>query len=215
MLERTIGEYPAHSPVYLKLEHVSNLDAKTIVRQAVLERRCTELWLCNAHLTSECALILSTGLYNNTALTKLYLNDNDIGDRGVHALARVLSTNNHTLTELYLARNDISEQGAQYIAEMLSTNRSLVTLSLFGNRINDVGIQYFAYTLSYHNTTLANLYLSGNRLMTDRSVDYLADMFEHNPSLKKLHLFNCNLSEQGKGRLRGLAQSKARLTLHL
>jgi Ran GTPase-activating protein (RanGAP) involved in mRNA processing and transport len=186
-----------------------------IVQQAIIEKKCTKLWLNNAQITSQGALILSNGLFNNLILIKLYLNDNCIQDHGVHSLCRVLSINNSTLKELYLARNGITSKGAQYLAEMLNTNRTLITLCLYGNRIDDDGIKYLTHVLTYYNTILEYLYLSGNNLMTDLSIDYFINMFNQNNSLKKLHLFNCNLSELGKTKLRKIIQMKKYFILNI
>ncbi|CAF0953127.1 unnamed protein product [Adineta ricciae] len=214
-LEQLIAQHPRNSPIYLRLEQVTNNDVKMIVEQAVFGKRCTELWLCNAQLTSQNALLLSNSLYNNQTLTKLNLNDNFIRDRGVHALARILSLNNTKLRELFLARNSITSEGAQYLAEMLYTNITLTNLSLLGNRIDDSGIKSMSHVLSYYNSTLECLYLSGNDLMTDRSIDYLIDMLKYNQTLKKLYLFNCNLSESAKRRLLSEAQPKKHLTIYM
>jgi len=214
-LEQFIAKSPSNSPIQLRTEQLLNHDMKMIVQQAIIEKKCTELWLYNTHLSPQGALILSNGLYNNITLTKLYLNDNCISDRGVHALARVLSINNSTLKELYLARNGITSTGAKYLAEMLNTNRTLTTLSLFGNRIDDDGSKYLTHVLSYYNTTLECLYLSGNHFMTDTTVDYFIKMFKHNRSLKKLHLFNCNLSAIGKTKLREEIQTRNYFTLNM
>lgn len=200
-LERTISKYSSHSSIQIKHDQITNNDMKLIVKQAINEKQCTELWLNNCQLTCQCALILSNGLFSNSTLQKLYLNDNYISDRGVHSLCRVLAINNRTLKELYLARNGITSKGAEYLAEMLATNRTLSTLCLYGNRIADDGIQYLTHVLTYSNTTLEYLYLSGNNLITDLSIDYFLKMFEYNQTLRKLHLFNCQFSDQGKKRL--------------
>jgi Ran GTPase-activating protein (RanGAP) involved in mRNA processing and transport len=188
---------------------------KMIVQQGIINKRCTELWLYNTQITSQGALILSNGLYNNKTLIRLYLNDNCIHDQGVHSLSRILSINNSTLKELHLARNGITNKGAQYIAEMLNTNRTLITLNLYGNQIADYGIKYLTHVLTYYNTTLEYLYLSGNNFMTDLSIDYFIGMLQQNRSLKKLHLFNCNLSDKGKTKLREVIQTKTYFTLNI
>ncbi|CAF1020238.1 unnamed protein product [Adineta steineri] len=207
-LEQLIAKYPLNSSIHLRFQQLTDCDMKIIVEKAVIEKQCTELWLSNAQITSQGALILSNGLYNNKTLTKLYLNDNCINDSGVYALTRVLSRNNSTLKELYLARNNITTKGAQYLAEMLITNRTITTLCLFGNHIDDNGIKYLTYILTYYNIHLEGLYLSGNNDMTDISIDYFIQMFKQNCALKKLHLFNCNLSDKGKTKLRKEIQIK-------
>jgi Ran GTPase-activating protein (RanGAP) involved in mRNA processing and transport len=185
-----------------------------LVRQAI-EKQCTELWLCNSQITSQGALILSNGLFHNSTLIKLYLNDNCIHDRGVYVLSRILSSSNSTLKELYLARNGITSQGAHYLADMLNSNQTLITLCLYGNQIDDEGMKYLTHVLTYYNKSLEYLYLSGNKFMTDLSIDYFIQMFEQNQTLKKLHLFNCNLSKIGQTKLREAIRTKTNFILHI
>lgn len=197
----------------IKLKQITNNDMKNIVRQELIEKQSTELWLNNCQITSQGVLILSNSLFNNTTLIKLYLNDNLLFDRGVYCLSRLLSNSNTTLKELYLARNGITSKGMEYLSEMLYTNQTLRTLSLFGNKIDDQGIKYLTHILAYYNRTLEYLYLSGNNLMTDLSINYLIKMFENNQILKKIHLFNCNLSQTGKNKLRDIVKNKRNFLL--
>lgn len=214
-LTQIISKQPANAIIHLRVDSVTNDDMRSIVQHAIVGKQCSELWLYNAKITSQGALILSNTLHENTTLKKLYLNDNDIRDRGVYCLAQALAINNSTLEELYLARNGITSRGAQYLADMLSTNQTIKTLSLYGNRIDDLGINYLVHALTYKNTTLECLYLSGNTLMTDASVTSWLDLFKHNQTLKKLHLFNCNLSDRSKDRLRRAVRAKGSFTLYV
>ena len=215
-LREFINKYPSHSSIQIHIDFISNEDMRLIVQNAIREKSPTELWLYNAKITSQGALILADGLYNNTSLKKLYLNDNLIQDRGVFCLARALLINNSTLEELYLARNGITSRGAQYLADMLITNRTLTTLSLYGNHIDDQGIKYLTHVLSYYNSTLEYLYLSGNKLMSDASIDYLLEMFEYNETLKKIHLFNCNFSDAAREKLQKAVRTmKSTIVLYI
>lgn len=214
-LEQCLAKYPSHAPIQLRFEQISNREMKIIVQQALTEKQCTELWLYNARITAQAALILSHGLFNNTSLMKLYLNHNSIHDRGVHSLCRALMINNTTLKELHLARNGITSQGAKYLSDMLKSNRTLITLNLYGNRIDDQGMKYLTEVLTSFNGSLEHLYLSGNNLMTDLSIEYLLMMFKENQTLKKIHLFNCNFSEEGKEKLREMLERKDYLILNV
>lgn len=214
-LKEFIDTYPTNSIVQLRLESVTNDDMRSIVQHAIHDKKSAELWLYHARITSQGALILSHALYNNSTLKKLYLNDNFIQDRGIFHLARALAINNSKLEELYLARNAITSIGARYLADMLVTNRTLKTLSLFGNLIDNLGIKYFAHSLSYYNSTLECLQLSGNTLMSDGSIEYLIEMIEYNQTLKKIHLFNCNLSNEGREKLQTMIRTlKSKLILY-
>ena len=214
-LENYLSRYPSHAPIQFRFDQISNREMQLIVQQALIEKQCSELWLSHTRLTCQCALILSHGLFNNTSLIKLYLSDNSIGDRGVHALCRALTVENITLKELYLARNGITSQGANYLADMLKSNRTLITLSLYGNRIDDQGMKPLTDVLTQTNRSLEHLYLSGNNLMTDLSIEYILKMLKGNETLKKIHLFNCNFSEDGQKKLRQLMEIKPNLIVNI
>jgi Ran GTPase-activating protein (RanGAP) involved in mRNA processing and transport len=114
----------------------------------------------------------SIHLDGNTALEKLALSDNNVGDRGVHFLAKILSLNNCSLWQI---------------------NR---------NHISDRGIEVLTSVLIHHNSTLQRIDLDENKLMSDASVDIFVAILKFNCSLSILDICNCNLSENGKERLR-------------
>jgi hypothetical protein len=71
---------------------------------------------------------------NNSTLKKLNLGFNDITDDGAKHLAQMLKTN-RTLTHLYLQQNQIGDRGIQLLAGVLARqNWSLQVLVLFSNK---------------------------------------------------------------------------------
>ena len=68
----------------------------------------------------------------NNTLKILSLTNNEVGDRGVKALAAALRINN-TLMKLFLACNNIGDEGAISIRDALLTNGSLKYLDLDKN----------------------------------------------------------------------------------
>ena len=78
---------------------------------------------------------LATYLTNNTVLTHVWLNDNDIGGPGMLYLARALE-GNQTIVELRLADNPrILDDSGELLYQALSKNRSLRYIDLLGTRI--------------------------------------------------------------------------------
>ena len=213
--KESIDRQPLNSAIHIRGEPLSRDDIQYLVEKGIREKNCTELWMNNVKLNSASVLVLSQVLFDNRTLKKLYLNDNFIHDRGVYYLARALTTNHCHLKELYLARNGITSIGSEYLATMLLTNQSLTHLSLYGNEIDDTGMRSLMYALTYYNKTLEYVYMSGNRQITDASVDALLELFQHNKILKKLHLFNCSFSERGREKLRQNLQQQSSFHLFI
>jgi len=90
-------------------------------------------------------------------ITKLYLQNNNIGEKGAEEIAKALS-NNTSLKEMRLDFNEIGEKGAEEIAKALYNNTSLQILYLDSNNIDDKGAEEIAKALS-KNTSLQTLYL--------------------------------------------------------
>ena len=103
---------------------------------------------------------LATALAGNTALTQLFLHENQIGDAGASALATALAGNT-TLTELILENNEIGNTGATALAMALAGNTALTQLDLKGNQIGDAGATALATALA-GNTSLTELDLGSN-----------------------------------------------------
>jgi Ran GTPase-activating protein (RanGAP) involved in mRNA processing and transport len=75
-------------------------------------------------------------------LIQLYLNDNQISNRGVQFLANALCHPKANLLKLYLHNNPlINDLSVDYLVEMLRQNRSLNTLWLINCNLTDAGRQ--------------------------------------------------------------------------
>ena len=184
-------------------------DLAMIVKQIILEKKCTELWLYRNKLTSNGMPLLASSLINNTTLKSLDLSFNRIGDLGVCALADVLLPAHHSsLRILYLSHAGVSDDGAKHLAELLKTNMTLAELWLSDNEIGDGGVQSLAQVLACQNKTLKFLSLSMNSSVTDSSIDALLLMFEQNRTLKSFWLTDCSLTEAGKTKLREKSDGK-------
>jgi len=84
------------------------------------------------------SILIASDLQFMAALTKLWLNDNKIGDTGAKAIAEALKVN-AVLTVLDLQVNQIGDKGAKAISKSLKVNAVLTELSLFFNNMGDAG----------------------------------------------------------------------------
>ncbi|UJR06628.1 hypothetical protein I4U23_010912 [Adineta vaga] len=200
-LRQEIARSPAYSTVYLS-QDLNDRDIEYVVEEAVIKKQCRVLQLTRCKVTFTGASILANAL-NNTEniLEELQLLDNRIGDDGVLHLAKVLSINENNLKVLDLTTNRISNVGAKYLAEMIQTNERLTALHIAGNEIGNQGIQMIINAIQYHNRTLEELDFCTNRSVDDDVVDDLIQLMKHSQTLKRLFLFNCNLSQNGKDKL--------------
>ncbi|CAF0885290.1 unnamed protein product [Rotaria sordida] len=202
-LQEKISQLEPKLHVDLSYCHLTDADMSIVVNEIINNRKCTDLWLHGNKITSHGASILASSLINNSKLKSLDLSFNQICDNGVYSLSQALLSNqNSSLQILYLSKNNISNKGLKYLSEMLKTNHTLKELWLSNNEIGDEGIKELAYVLAYHNKTLKVLSISMNIFITDSSINYLIEMFEHNRTLKRIWINNCNLTEQGKMKLR-------------
>ncbi len=215
-LAERINQFKPKLHVDLSYCHLTDADMTIVADQVIRERKCTELWLHGNQITSKGVEILARSLRNNSTLKCLDLTHNQLSDSGVRILCEALLPNqNSSLKTLYLSKNRISNLGAKYLSEMLRTNQTLTELWLSSNEITHEGIQSLAHVLTYHNKTLKCLSISTNIFLTDLCLNYLVDMLEHNQILKHLWITDCNFTEQGKMRLKKLAERKPNFRIEL
>ncbi|CAF1068611.1 unnamed protein product [Rotaria sordida] len=207
-LEQKIAQSYIHSSICLDNMDLIDQDMEIIVKQAIITKQCNFISLQFNKFTSIGISILADALNNNNTLETLYLGNNYISDDGIYFLANILSINNHTLKILVLQKNKITDRGVKYLAQMIKVNQTLIWLYLGQNEISDEGVRILTQTIQNQNHTIEMLVLSGNKLLTDLSIDYLIQMIQHNQSLKKLWIDDCNLSELGKERLNKIQQTK-------
>lgn len=215
-LEKKITQLAPQLHVDLSHWHLIDRDIPVIIKEILLARKCTELWLYNNEFTAHGAALLALGLIKNSSLISLDLSFNKIGDLGVWAFSQLLLPDRFSsIRILYLSKNAISNQGAMYLAEMLKTNQTLTELWLSNNEIGNEGVEHLASALADHNRKLKFLSLSMNRLINDLSLDAIISMLEKNPTLKKLWMKDCHLTNEGKDRLKTYSQEKQKATIEL
>lgn len=186
-----------------------------VIRKAMDDKQCVGLYLGSNKITSIGVSVLADALNNSKTLEKLGLYDNQVCDDGIYFLAKTLSVNNTNLKKLDLGKNQITDEGVKHLAQMLKTNKTLTLLYLTHNEITDEGISILANAIQNYNTTIELLHLSENKLITDLSVDHFLPMIKDNQSLKDFRICDCNLTEQGKERLKISPQSKDSIKIWL
>ena len=134
-------------------------------------------------------------------LHTLRLTRNRIRYSGSCSLAYALLRKS-SLTSLVLDHNPIGDLGSQHIASALRSNTNLRHLDLAYSTVSPMGAFVFKNVLSYYNTTLVELNLSGNHIgkqvlaelvagVVTRDFSNTVDAFSHPESFFKLHLEQC------------------------
>lgn len=214
-LEILINKCSIHSQIPLHNQNLIDEDMNIIVKQAIINKQCKELWLQSNKITSIGITIIAKSLNNNKNLEVLILHDNQLCDNGIQSLTKILSLNNSIIKVLGLESTGITDEGVEYLADMLKTNKTLISLGLGENNISDRGIQFLTNTLKQYNHTLQELYLLKNKMITDFSIDPFIQMLKYNQTLNRLWIDDCNLSSKGKEKLRKIVYSRNRFSLSL
>lgn len=93
------------------------------------------------------------------------LNDNEIGDEGVRAIALALESSTCQIVEIELKGNLIQDAGATELGESLRLNQTVEKLSLDHNEIGDEGAIALAECLREENKILKHLSLRDNLII--------------------------------------------------
>ncbi|CAF4367102.1 unnamed protein product [Adineta steineri] len=89
-------------------------------------------------------------------------------------------------------------------------------LNLFHNKISDCGVQALMKIPDFnHRGSAPSFGLSGNKLITDASVDRICSAMLTNPYFHQIHLSNCSLSMAAAERLQLAAQQRGAFTLYV
>ena len=85
------------------------------------------------------AISISNMMMVNHSLQELYVNENDIGNDGISAIARGLG--NCKINKLYVSHCGITVTGARILAASLSSHPTIRILVLHNNLISEEGAQ--------------------------------------------------------------------------
>jgi ATP-dependent RNA helicase DHX33 len=121
----------------------------------------------------------------NTTL-HLNLRINKIHEEGALHIGEILNSTS-AISRLELGDNPIGDRGLQPIFDALKQNTSLKYLNIHGCGMTDAGVASLAYGL-YANDTLEELHLQSNSAVTDEGMPYLADALSRNSTLVKLEV---------------------------
>lgn len=180
---------------------------------ALQDTSLTTLELDNNEIDDEGAEDLGLALANNMTLTTLDLGANNIGPKGAKNLVLALA-NNTTLTTLSLMMNQIGDEEATDLSLVLANNTTFTSLNLGGNKINNTGAKALGLVLT-NNKYLTYLNLSGN-LIGDEGAEDLGLALANNTTLTTLNLWNNQIGPQGaKSLVSALANNTTLTTLDL
>jgi Ran GTPase-activating protein (RanGAP) involved in mRNA processing and transport len=171
-----------------------------VVQEAILNKQCNKLWLSDINITSVGISILANAFSHTNSLEVLEISGCNVSDGGVEALIKQLSNNANKLQRLGLAGNNITAKGAKYIAQLLETNTVLTRLDLGYNHIGSEGVQMLSDVIARGKTNISYLDLTSN-MLGDSSVEYIFEMIEKNPLLKRLVLYDNYFPRVGKNRI--------------
>ena len=166
---------------------------KLLAKVLQKNRTLTKLNLSNNFIQNETESIAYT-LQNNTTLLELDLSSNEIGYKGIKRLAIKGLYYNTTLKTLNLNNNligsfasEYSRQcGVRWLTVFLRIQNTLTTLNLDSNNIPSCGADELAITLRY-NTTLLKLSLVDNIIGLDGARSFL-ELLQINNTLKLIDL---------------------------
>jgi Ran GTPase-activating protein (RanGAP) involved in mRNA processing and transport len=152
------------------------------------------LGMGRSYLDRNWGVAIARGLECNVNLSRLYLEDNDLGDSGTSAIAAALQGNT-TLQRLALNGNRISLAGATALAATLRGRACLQVLQLGRNSFDEASVAVLAEALKT-NTTLARLGLDSNHV-SDTGAIAIAAALRKNTGLKQLALHDNIIGRSG------------------
>eukprot|EP00698_Gefionella_okellyi_P018477 TRINITY_DN5537_c0_g1_i1.p1 TRINITY_DN5537_c0_g1~~TRINITY_DN5537_c0_g1_i1.p1 ORF type:complete len:570 (-),score=133.12 TRINITY_DN5537_c0_g1_i1:22-1731(-) len=154
---------------------------------------------------------LCTALAQNTYVTIVNLEADDIRDTGVEELASALRTND-TITTLILRDNAITDEGLRPLCNVLQSHPSVTALDLSFNDITSEGVRAIAYLLRA-NISMTHLTLGCNQIGNE-GVRQIVTAIQENPEsmLSNLTLDNNGITEAGAKSLAALIAKSNRLT---
>ncbi|KAM8924651.1 NACHT, LRR and PYD domains-containing protein 3-like [Pelodytes ibericus] len=127
-----------------------------------------DLRLQYCHLGSSCCEDLCTVLLKNRTLTKLNLAYNKLCDVGVKHLCEGLRHPDCTLQELKLQNCGLTSSCCEDLNSIIIANRSLSSLDLRQNQLQDSGLRYIYAAVRHADCTLQTLGLESKNINVDK-----------------------------------------------
>lgn len=180
------------------------------------KRKLTSLGLSNNQIGVEGAIHLAkTALLDKPSLTKLSLEGNAIGSRGVKAISEALMSNTE-LKEIYLYNNQIEDEGMDEFGRMIEKQKGLFALGLEFNKLGSDGVSKVLIGIKSLKS-FEKLYLNANEIKgTQQLGNVFIETISHCEGLKEIRLSNNKLGDEGGIPLaKALKISKSIRVLHL
>ncbi|KAM5141644.1 NACHT, LRR and PYD domains-containing protein 3-like [Mantella aurantiaca] len=173
-------------------------DGVKLLCEGLRDPKCSlrELRIEFCELTPTCCEYIRAALMTNRNLNILYLRDCNLQDAGVRLLCQALKRSGCTVKELGLYENLLSSSVCEDLLAVLLTNRTLTSLNLTYNELQDSGVKLLCEGLLAPGCTLKELILI-HCGMTRASCEDLRSVFIINRSLNKLGLTWNNFEDSG------------------
>lgn len=139
--------------------------------------------------------IAKNGLEGKTALQKISIENNVIGNEGLKAISLALS-NCKTMQEFYLYNNEIDDEPIEEFCALCKNSKDLFAVGLEFNRIGYKGLASILKALQGL-TKLEKLYLNQNDI-NNQAGDCLYDFVTSVKNLKEMRISN-NVLEDDAG----------------
>ncbi|CAF0817171.1 unnamed protein product [Adineta steineri] len=172
-LEEIIQSSEVRGKLSLDSMHLNDQDMTIVVKLGIYEKKCMILSLSHNEITSVGASILAQSFSGSKFLKSLILDNNRIMDEGVKSIAKAFANENIGFRALHLNLTGVTDAGCDYLAEMIRINPWIIHLYLDNNEITDRGVRVLCETIGSRNYYFIRLTVSGNKLLTDASVDAL------------------------------------------
>ncbi|XP_062388568.1 NACHT, LRR and PYD domains-containing protein 12-like [Sardina pilchardus] len=160
-------------------------------------RKVEALQLAKCKLSEKSYGIVATVLQSPNSLIELDLCHNDLGDSGVHLLAKGLSSPHCKLQTLRLSKCDISDEGYVCLALALMLNPSCVKeLDVNNNHPGESAQKLLSATLEDPHRKVEALQFAACKL-TDKSCEIVTSVLQTPNSLLQLDLNHNDLGDSG------------------
>lgn len=169
----------------------------------------------NKLITEKSAQNIAKDIRQNPDLEILYLYNNALKDPALHHLIQAIT--DHTDVKVFINENSITDESAKTLADVLTNSpKAIVQLNLQKNRLTSYGVKIIAQALTTTvESGLKALSFCGNRSIDDECIDDIIHLCEQTHQLRSLYLDKCNLSDEGKQRLRTALLGKRSLFLQV
>ena len=186
---------------------VSHRAFTLLMKPLAMQYPIVELHMSGIKLKSEDSFTISTDCLFDvqilfqvlTSSTTLRVLDISCTDIHFDEAAAVCFANlrNISLCDLRMSMCKLGPAGANIIGEMLYHNKSITSIDISYNGIEDIGVERFVYHLTKNKTNLQNLKLSGN-LITAVGAEHLKKLIKFTYSaLSSIDLSNNPLEDKG------------------